>query len=188
MKSGQTGDGVPDFSGLILAIAAQSDRAAFAALFGHFAPRVKAYLMRSGLSPLAAEEIAQETLLMVWRKAASYDPQKAAASTWIFTIARNLRIDAFRRERKAQNLAPDPSDIPDDSLAADEIHSLMERDQLLRDAMERLPREQALVIRLSYFGEKAHAEIAQELAIPLGTVKSRLRLALANLRRQLDDL
>lgn len=168
----------------VSAIAARGDRDAFAALFSHFAPRVKSYLLRLGATPEAAEELAQETLLAVWRKAAAFDPQRAAASTWVFTIARNLRIDALRRERLpiAQDLAeasPQPA-TPHAAMAA------LQDEARIASAIAGLSAEQAQVVRLAFFSDKPHSQIAGELGLPLGTVKSRLRLAMARLRAQLE--
>ena len=176
-----------DFADLILAIAARGDRGAFAALFSHFAPRVKSYMLRLGAEPLLAEELAQETLLAVWRKAAAFDPSKAAASTWIFTIARNLRIDVARRGRNAE-VVEDPSDLPDAERRPDELLFAVQSESRVREALLTLPLEQAEVVRLSFFSDKPHSEIAAELDLPLGTVKSRLRLAMARLRELLGDL
>lgn len=170
----------------ILAIAVSADRAAFAALFERFAPRVKSYLMRLGASAGAAEELAQETLLAVWRKAAQFDPARAGASTWIFTIARNLRIDALRRERPPP-AGDDPTDRPGEP-AADALVLAAERDERVRGALSRLPSEQAEIVRLSFFSEEPHSAIAERLGLPLGTVKSRLRLAMGRLRALLEDL
>ena len=176
----------PETAELILAIAARADRQAFAALFSHFAPRVKAYLMRLGARAEQAEELAQETLLAVWRKAALFDPARAGASTWIFTIARNLSIDALRRDRPA--LADeDPSDANPEA-PADLVVLAAERDDRVRLALRALSPEQAEVVELSFFSEEPHAAIATRLGLPLGTVKSRLRLALARLRGLLEDL
>ncbi len=172
---------------LILAIAARNDRAAFAALFERFAPRVKSYMLRLGATPEAAEELAQEAMLTVWRKAALFDPARAGASTWIFAIARNLRIDAIRRERRPR-IEDDPTDEPPPEPAADAVIAAAERDVRLRSAMAALPKEQAEVIRLSFFHDKPHSEIAADLRLPLGTVKSRLRLALGRLRSLVGDL
>jgi RNA polymerase sigma-70 factor (ECF subfamily) len=174
-----------DFSGWILAIAEHGDRAAFSELFDHFAPRVKAYLLRLGTNPETAEELAQETLLTVWRRSASFDPARAAASTWIFAIARNLRIDLARRERR-----PLPGE---ESLVTGEVpqpDALLEAAQDARRvaaALSILPDEQAEAIRLAFFSDKPHAEIALDLALPLGTVKSRIRLAMGRLRALLED-
>jgi RNA polymerase sigma-70 factor (ECF subfamily) len=178
----------PDgFADKIGAIAATADRAAFVALFEHFAPRVKSYMLRLGAEPQLAEELAQETLLAVWRKAAAFDRAKAAPSTWIFTIARNLRIDAARRSHRGDPV-DDPSDAPDAEPAPDAALCAVQSEGRVREALGALPPEQALVVRLSFFSDKPHSEIAEELKLPLGTVKSRLRLAMARLRDLLGDL
>jgi len=175
------------FADMIGAIAARADRAAFAALFDHFAPRVKSYMPRLGAEPQVAEELAQETLLTVWRKAAAFDRAKAAPSTWIFTIARNLRIDAARRGRKSEPLE-DPSDEPDAEPTPDAAVAAIQAEGRVRTALSALPPEQAEVVRLSFFSDKPHSEIAAELKLPLGTVKSRMRLAMGRLRDLLGDL
>lgn len=177
------------FSAAIVAIAERGDRAAFAALFDHFAPRVKSYMLRLGAGPEAAEELAQETLFIVWRRAAGFDPARAAASTWIFTIARNLRFDALRRDRRsvskhpafaAENQPTEPP-RPDASLGTVQDQARVAR------ALELLPEDQATVVRLAYFSDQPHSEIAAGLGVPLGTVKSRLRLAMARLRAALGE-
>ena len=173
-------------SAMIVAIAESADRQAFADLFSHFAPRVKSYLLRLGAASEQAEELAQETLLCVWRKAASFDPGRAAASTWIFTIARNLRIDALRRERRPLVL-DDPAEAPDAPPGADAVIVAVQDEARVKLAIAALPAEQAEVIRLSFFSDKPHSEIAVELGLPLGTVKSRLRLAMGRLRALLGD-
>jgi len=174
----------PDFGALIGRIAAGADRAAFAELFRHFAPRVKSYGLKLGATAAAAEELAQDTLLAVWRKAGQFDPARASASTWIFTIARNLRIDALRRERPA----PAPEDGADPSPLADALLAGAEADVRVRRALGALPPEQLQVIQLSFFSDAPHAAIAESLGLPLGTVKSRLRLAMTRLRALLEDL
>ena len=177
-----------DHAAFIRAVAASADREAFGALFHHFAPRVKTLLMRAGASAASAEEIAQETMLTVWRKAARFDPDKASAATWIFTIARNLRIDTLRRERHPETLLPDDlAEQPDDAPPADQILLAAERDDRVRAAMAGLSAEQADVVRAAFFLDKPHAEIERHLNIPLGTVKSRLRLAMSKLRAALED-
>ncbi|WP_081434070.1 sigma-70 family RNA polymerase sigma factor [Azorhizobium caulinodans] len=173
---------------MILAIAERQDRAAFAALFKHFAPRLKTFLMRSGLSATAAEEIAQETMLSVWRKAGYFDPAKAGAATWIFTIARNLKIDALRRERPVAQLPTEAEDTPDEAPNGEALVLAQEREDKVRAALSRLSADQANIVRLSFFQDKPHAQIAKELGIPLGTAKSRVRLALARLRALLEDI
>lgn len=171
----------------IVRIAERGDRDAFACLFSHFAPRVKSYLMRLGAPPEAAEELAQETLLTVWRRASAFDPGRAAASTWIFTIARNLRIDLSRRDGRAQP-AEDLSNVGDAPIAPDEALSAIQDKTRIGIALAALPSEQAQVISLAFFADKAHSEIAGELGLPLGTVKSRLRLAMARLRGALAEI
>ena len=175
------------FAAMIDAIASRGDKAAFATLFGHFAPRVKSYMIRLGAGSSEAEELAQETLLSVWRKAAAFDSTKAAPSTWIFTIARNLRIDAARRERRGEP-ADDPSDAPTPTPAPDAMLAASQAQARVSAALAALPPEQAEVVRLSFFSDKPHSEIADSLALPLGTVKSRLRLAMSRLREALGDL
>jgi RNA polymerase sigma-70 factor (ECF subfamily) len=172
---------------LVRAIATLRDREAFKDLFNFYAPRIKTMLMRGGAAGEIAEDLAQETLIAVWRKADSYDPQRATVSAWIFTIARNLRIDRFRKDQRAQlhqvyelmlPAEPDPPDVP---LEAGE------RESRVRAALEGLSEEQVRVVQLSFFEGNAHGDIARKLGIPLGTVKSRLRLAMARLRDFLGE-
>jgi RNA polymerase sigma-70 factor (ECF subfamily) len=176
-----------DANGLIVKIARERDRRAFAVLFAYYFPRVKAYLLRAGASATVAEDLAQETMLRVWRRAATFDPGAGAASTWIFVIARNLRTDVFRGQRLV-NIDLDPSDAPDAQPTGETIVIMNERMERVRQALDALSQEQARIVRLFYFDEKPHSEIARALGIPLGTVKSRVRLAVARLRAQLEDL
>lgn len=180
--------GAPDHGALIHAIARHRDRAAFADLFAWFGPRVKAWMMRAGSNPTAAEELAQETMLAVWQKAHLFDPARAGASTWIFTIARNLQIDTLRRERHPSDLMQDPADELEAPLQADRVLAMSQQETRIRAALSLLPPDQADVIRKAFFEDKVHAEIEKELGIPLGTVKSRLRLAMNRLRAALGDL
>jgi len=177
-----------DANALIKAIADSGDRRAFATLFDHFAPRVKGLLMRQGTPADLAEELAQETLLMVWRKARLFDPQRAGASTWIAAIARNLRIDAARRDKRSR--LPDVLDIVDDEAPEqpDQVLSGREREVRVRDALSNLSGDQLTVVQLAFLEGLSHQDVAQRLSIPLGTVKSRLRLALGKLRAVLEDL
>lgn len=182
----------PDWGGLIAAVAMRQDRTAFAALFAYFAPRIKAFMQRSGASEAQAEELAQETMLAVWRKAPLFDPQTAGAAAWIFTIARNLRIDAHRRDRRHGG-SGEVTDVDiefqvDDAPPPDMRLATAQSEQSIRTALAQLSPDQVRVVQLSFFEEKAHAEIAQILGIPLGTVKSRLRLALGRLRNLLSEL
>jgi RNA polymerase sigma-70 factor (ECF subfamily) len=178
------------WAALIAAVAKQGDREAFAALFAHFAPRIKTFLLRSGTSEQRADELAQEALLLVWSKANLFDPNSVGASAWIFTIARNLRIDALRRDKRTPS--GDTSDVDlefqvDEGPAPDAGVAAAETESRVRKAMATLPEDQLRVIELSFFEEQAHAQIAETLGIPLGTVKSRLRLAMNRLRDLLGD-
>lgn len=180
-----TGD---DWPALMRRVAELRDREAFGRVFSHFAPRVKSYLIRTGSTDGAAEDLAQDALVMVWRKAALFDPAQAALSTWIFTIARRLRIDAARRHQL--DGAGDEC-FEFDRLEADQpgVADHVDATRLsrrVREALNRLPPEQAQVLRLSFYDDEPHARIAAELGLPLGTVKSRIRLAVAHLRRLVD--
>jgi RNA polymerase sigma-70 factor (ECF subfamily) len=175
-----------DWSASVVAIARSRDKARFSELFLFFAPRLKAFFIRLGVPPGAAEDLAQEVMLTVWRKASYFDPTRASAATWIFTIARNLRIDLKRREQKPA-LTEDDLDYLDEPDPGERTLAL-EREQRVRTALAELPGEQADVIRLSFFEDRPHAEIAQSLDIPLGTVKSRIRLAMNRLRSLVGEL
>jgi len=178
----------PALDELIARVARHQDRAAFAALFDHFAPRVKAYLMRLGADDGAAEELAQEVLLAVWRRAASFNPALASVGTWVFTIARNKRIDRLRRERRPELDPDDPALVPDPAVGADVALDHAETGGRLRAAIGSLPEEQARLLRMAYFEDKSHRAIATETRLPLGTVKSRIRLALIRLRAALEGV
>lgn len=173
---------------LIAAIARSGDRQAFAELFDHFAPRVKGLLMRGGAPAELAEEVAQEALLAVWRKATLFDPSKASASTWIATIARNLRIDIARRETRSRLSQVYEILDEEDPQQPDDVLSGNEREVRVRAAMSHLSPDQYRVVELAFLEGFSHQDVANRLAIPLGTVKSRLRLALAHLRGRLEDL
>ena len=185
-------------AGHLVAVGRRRDRTAVAVLFAHFAPRVKTYLLRLGMTEARAEELAQETMLMVWRKAALFDPGRAAASTWVFAVARNLHTDALRHERSwaarvgeaGGELPPGAAveaaaAVPDAAPGAEETLATARREACLRDALRALPEEQARVLELAYFGNRSHTGIGRELGVPLGTVKGRLRLALGRLRAAL---
>jgi RNA polymerase sigma-70 factor (ECF subfamily) len=170
------------------AIADRRDRAAFAALFGFYAPRIKGMLMRAGAGADAAEDLAQEALLTIWRKAAQFDPSRASASAWVYTIARNLRIDRLRRDQRATAFALYESFYTPEAERPDGSFDIAECEERVRAALRELPEEQALVVKLSFFEGRAHGEIAKTLKLPLGTVKSRLRLAMGHLRGLLGDV
>jgi len=185
-----------ELSELVKAVAATGDRQAFAVLFKHFAPRIKAFLSRAGSSASLAEELAQETMVCVWRKAAQFDPGRARVSTWIFTIARNLRIDHHRRHGAgAAELARDGDDddavareeqLPDPAASPDEQLATARREHGVRQALTQLSQDHVAILRLSFYEDQPHSQIARQLGIPLGTVKSRIRLAVNHLRRLLD--
>ena len=175
-----------DFADLIEKIAETKDRDAFAALFAHFAPRLKGYLLRLGASAGQAEEVLQEALLTVWRKARLFDRKKAAASTWIFTIARNRRIDILRKRKFPEIDADDPSLVPDAPRAPDEEVIGAREGEAVRLALEKLPEEQRELVRLAFYNGWSHSKIAEDTNLPLGTVKSRLRLAFSRLRNELE--
>jgi len=177
-----------DYAERIVAVANHGDRAAFGQLFEYFGPRLKSYFIRAGLAASQAEELAQETMLSVWRKADQFDPSRAGASTWIFVIARNLRIDLLRRQRSEQSAVSDPFETSEAPLLADETVGAAEREAQVRAALQQLSPEQSAVVRLSFFSDTPHGEIAKQLNIPLGTVKSRIRLAVARLRELLGDV
>lgn len=172
-----------DWTGAMLALRDRQDREAFAAIFRHFAPRVKAFLMKGGASAAQAEEVAQDVMATLWNKAHLFDPARASVSTWIFTIARNRRIDAIRRARR-----PEPEDLPWGPEAEPdqiEVMALQQDTERLGQALAQLPPKQRELIERAYYGDLSHSEIAQETGLPLGTIKSRLRLALDRLRHEL---
>ncbi len=181
MESKSTAPAEPDMSQLLVKVGQTRDIELFEVLFRHFAPRVKAYMAKSG-SPASAEELMQETMVAVWNKAAMYDAAKGAASTWIFSIARNLRIDAYRREKHPEFDENDPALQPPVEPAADRRIEGEQSARLIRQALAGLPPDQAEVLRLAYYEDSSQSEIATALSLPLGTVKSRMRLAFAKLR------
>ncbi|MAE50360.1 MAG: RNA polymerase subunit sigma [Micavibrio sp.] len=182
MSDSASGD--VSYEDLLYDVGQNKDKDSFIALFNYFAPRIKSFLLKGGASETKADELAQETMLNVWNKAKGYDPTKAAASTWIFTIARNKRIDALRKKKyysvDLDNL-PELEDETDTSPIQNAIDN--EETHAIAHAIHNLPAEQADLIKRSYFEEKTHQEIADETGLPLGTVKSRIRIALKRLRQ-----
>ena len=170
---------------LIEAVALRRDREAFVQLFEHFAPRLKAWLMKSGVSSTVAEDFAQDAMLSVWRKADLFDARKARAATWIFTIARNRRLDMLRRDARA---LPTPEIEPpeDEAMRPDAILAMADDARRVREALSRLKPDQIEVLRLAFFMDSPHSEIARRLDLPLGTVKSRIRNAMIKLRTILE--
>jgi RNA polymerase sigma factor (sigma-70 family) len=179
---------IDNMNNLLIAVATSQDRNAYRALFEHFAPRVKSFLLGKGGSIELAEEAVQEAMLNVWRRAGTFDPTKASASTWIFTIARNARIDLLRKTIRPAIDPNDPAFVPDAPKAAIETVSAEQEAKRIREQIASLPAEQQEVLRLAFFEDLAHAEIAKRLDIPLGTVKSRIRLAVGRIRSQIGEL
>ena len=174
------------FALLAAAVATRRDQTAFAELFDYFAPRLKSYLMRLNMDSGQAEEMTQEVMIVLWHKAGLFDPAKSSLATWLFRIARNRRIDAIRRDRSGLLDPDDPALHPSAPEAADDIVEAEERDERVRMAMAELPEEQADLVRQAFFYGKSHSQIAEETGLPLGTVKSRIRLAFSRLRRALE--
>lgn len=173
-----------DLSDLLEAVGNDRDCAAFAELFRRLGPMLMRLLMGRGLSPTAAEELLQETMLLVWRHAATFDHTRASVSTWVSAIARNKHLDLVRAAKRSAEAGSElwHQDVPDRAPHVDEILVGQQSARLLRDAIKILPREQEEVLRKAFFEERSHREIAMEQRLPLGTVKSRIRLALAHLR------
>jgi RNA polymerase sigma-70 factor (ECF subfamily) len=166
------------------AIAQNQDQAAFAELFRHFAPRVKAFLMKSGADAGLAEDCMQDVMAALWHKAHMYDPARASVATWIFTLARNRRIDLLRRSAR-----PEPEDLPWGPEAPPEqadVLALQQDTERLVAALANLPEKQRSLVQRAYFGDLSHAEISLETGLPLGTIKSRIRLALDRLRHAMN--
>jgi RNA polymerase sigma-70 factor (ECF subfamily) len=178
-------EGETDWSALMIAVRDAGDRAAFAQLFRHYAPRVKSYLMKSGANAAQAEECAQDVMTTLWQKAKMFDAERASVSTWIFTIARNRMIDMIRRDRR-----PDPEPMPWDRDAEPdqaEVYAAAEESRGLTAALADLPEKQRKLIQRAFYGDLSHSEIAAETGLPLGTIKSRIRLALDRLRARMSE-
>lgn len=174
-----------DLSKLLTRVGQQRDVDAFEALFRHYGPRVRSFMAMKTRDTQLAEELMQETMMAVWNKAVQFDPARGNVSAWIFTIARNQRIDAFRRKRPMFD-ENDPAFVKDDIPPADVELEERQDAELLRKAMEVLPPEQLDVLKRAFFDEASHSTIAQDMGIPLGTVKSRIRLAFEKLRSTLE--
>ena len=167
----------------LVAVGESQDTAAFERLFNEFAPRIKAFLIKSGSDHASAEEHAQEAMATVWRKAHMFDPSRASAATWMFTIARNKKIDAIRKQRR-----PEPEDIgwgPEHEPDQEDVIGLQQESERLGNAIEQLPEKQRLLLERAYFADMSHSEIADVTGLPLGTIKSRIRLALERLRHSM---
>ncbi len=186
MVGGPTGSAY--YAGMLRRIATERDRAAFIEVYEYFAPRVKSFLLGQNVPPAAADDVLQEVMLAVWNKAGLFDPDKAAPSTWIFAIARNKRIDRIRRETKPELDPDEPSLQPAAPDAADDDLMHGQRKAAVAAALAELPDDQRIVIEYSFLKGLSHGEIAEQLGLPLGTVKSRIRLAFGRLRKELGEL
>jgi RNA polymerase sigma-70 factor, ECF subfamily len=175
-------------SDLLQKVAQSRDVEAFRKLFELYGPRVKSYMMRQGADSTTAEDLAQETLLTVWRKAQLYSDEKGSATTWIFTIARNLRIDRLRREVSWQPLPENRDEEASDAPDPEEEVTEKERRDKVRAVLATLPPDQSEVVTLSYVEGLSHSEIAERLGLPLGTVKSRMRLAYQKVKEAVEDI
>ncbi len=180
-------DAQADLSDLVEAVARTRDRAAFAHLFEHYAPRIKAYFLRLTVSGAEADELVQEAMLAVWRRAETYDRRQSSVATWIFTIARNKRIDALRRNRRPDLDLNAPGLVPEPEPGAFQQLEARETAARLKAAVAGLPDEQRELLDLAFFQDISHRDIARSRGLPLGTVKSRLRLALARLRQAVAE-
>jgi RNA polymerase sigma-70 factor (ECF subfamily) len=175
----------PDWVDQMLAVRDHQDRTAFAALFRHFAPRVKGFLIKGGMSPAAAEDCAQDVMATLWQKAHLFDPTRASVATWVFAIARNRRIDLARKGRR-----PEPADLPwgaEDEPDQADLYMAAEETRRLGDALALLPEPQRALIQRAFYGDLTHSQIAAETGLPLGTIKSRIRLALERLRAKMTQ-
>lgn len=173
---------------LLTAVGTRRDGKAFTALFDHFQPRVHAQMLRLGLAPVAAADVTQDVMETIWRKAHLFDRRKSAAATWVFHIARNRRIDIRRRSREHSFATQDFFAIPDPTEASDDCVDTAQREHRVRIALNSLPQEQLALVQLAFFEGLSHGSIAERMNLPLGTVKSRLRLAFSRLRRILHDI
>ena len=175
---------VPDWGALLARVAETDDKAAFRAIYQHFAPRIKAYAINQGFSQ-HAEVLVQEVMTSVWRNAGKYSESLASVSTWIFTITRNQRIDILRKlNRSRAEIVIETEDlwqIPTEDTTICSIQNLS-TEKFVKEAIDKLPEEQMIALRKVYYEGKTHEEVAEELNIPLGTVKGRLRLSLQKLR------
>lgn len=175
------------FAALARAVATSRDRTAFTELFDYFGPRINSYLRRMALEPGQAEELTQEVMIVLWHKAELFDPAKSSLGTWLFRIARNRRIDLVRRDKSGRLDPDDPVFQPDEPEPADMALDAEQRDERVREALKELPAEQLELVRKAFYLGQSHSQIAEETGLPLGTVKSRIRLAFARLRAALES-
>ena len=180
--------GVTDeVASLLLAVGQSKDMTAFEALFRLYGPRLRAFMLKRTGDPALAEELMQEAMTNIWNRAASFDPARGSAPAWIFTLARNTSIDLFRRRKRPEFDLSDPALMPEAEEAADRMIESRQSAEAVRAAMRDLPPEQLEILKLSFFEEVPHSAIAEKLGLPLGTVKSRIRMAFGRLRTALGE-
>lgn len=181
--------GVDDFDAWMVAVAQRQDREAFARLFEHFAPRLKTWLMRTGSEPELADDLVQDAFVLLWRKAAQFDPARARVAAWLFTIARNLRVDRHRGlcESWLSLDSVDAEQVPDAAPSIDARMAAAHSGDNVRRALTQLSSDQRTLVQLSFYDDKSHSSIASETGLPLGTVKTRLRAAATRLRKLLEE-
>tara|TARA_Y100001970_G_scaffold283401_2_gene398468 strand:+ start:86766 stop:87347 length:582 start_codon:yes stop_codon:yes gene_type:complete len=162
---------------LLISVAEQKDRASFVKIFSEFEQKIRAFVLKRGVGAGEVDDVVQETMVAAWRYAPSYDPDKGGVSTWIYTIARNKTYDHFNRSSRPEPDYSDPSFVPDVETPENELEQ-SRLENLILKTVNNLPKEQALIVRMSFYEGKSHKTIAEDLSLPLGTVKSRMRLAL----------
>jgi len=172
---------------LVKAVAEERDQAAFTVLFDYFAPRLKSWLVKRSMKSDEAEELVQDVMTVLWHRAHLYDPMRSSLSTWLFRIARNRQIDIQRRAKRRQLETQEPIFFAMEEPGVDTVYESEERDARVRAALALIPDEQMLLVRAAFFLGQSHSEIALATGLPLGTVKSRIRLAFDRLRRALED-
>lgn len=169
---------------LIEAVSTHRDRAAFKSIYTEFGPKIKAYAVKQGMVE-TAEELVQEVMVNIWRRAQQFDRSKAGGSTWIFAITRNARIDLLRKLNRISNETQVETDYLWSLPGTDDPTSAFQQAltaKQIRQSLDTLPIEQRDVIAKVYLEDKSHQRVADELSLPLGTVKSRVRLALQKLK------
>lgn len=182
-----TDDNQAELTQCLISVGHDGNVEAFETLFRHYGPRIRAFMVKRGASGEQAEELMQETMMQIWNKSVQFDPGRGSVSAWTFTVARNVRIDAFRKTNRPEFDPNDPALVPDGPQTADSEIEAKDEAERLRTALAALPPEQAELLQLSFFEDLSHRSIAERLDLPLGTVKSRIRLAFARLRDALGD-
>ena len=169
-------------------VAEKRDKISFGYLFDHLAPKIKGFLRKNGTSEVSLDDLTQEVMIKIWRYAGHFDKKKGKVTTWVFTIARNARIDLIRKENRPEPDVNDPVMVNDPPHGSDDILFAKQTSTRISEAINDLPDEQQEILKYAFFEEKSHAEIAAQTGLPLGTVKSRIRLAFQRLKKTLTEL